>query len=164
MQPTDIYSGLDAKTLREHLSYDCDTGHFHWLKPTARNIKVGSLAGRLMDCGYWQITLNRKGYMAHRLAWLHTYGHWPAKRIDHINRNRSDNRIVNLRDVSSAENSWNAALLASNKSGAPGVIWRECYQRWQASIKRKGKMHFLGNFADFEAAAAARRAAELRDW
>ncbi len=162
MHPVDYMSGLNAAQLREAMSYDPESGLLVWLIRPSKRVHIGDIAGRKMASGYIQIKLFNKYYMAHRLAWLHYYGVWPSQRIDHINRIKTDNRIANLRDVSSSENSWNTGLHPSNKSGAPGVIWRPRFNRWQVSIKRQGKMHFVGNFIELNDAIAARVAAEKR--
>lgn len=94
---------LTAEELRERLDYDPETGVFTWrVKP--RQKKILGYAGHLSKAGYIYISVRKKTYAAHRLAWLHTYGYWPRKEIDHINRVRSDNRIANLREATRAEN------------------------------------------------------------
>ena len=94
---------LTAEKLRERLDYDPETGVFTWrVKPRQKSI-IGH-AGHLSKTGYVYISVQKKSYPAHRLAWLYTYGCWPHKEIDHINRVRSDNRIANLREATRAEN------------------------------------------------------------
>jgi hypothetical protein len=94
---------LTAEELRGQLDYDPLTGVFTWrVKPRRKNI--ADCAGCIAKTGYVYISVQKKTYAAHRLAWLHTYGYWPSKEIDHINRVRSDNRIANLREATRAEN------------------------------------------------------------
>ena len=95
---------ITAEELREQLDYDPETGAFTWrVKPRQKNI--AGHAGRLnKTTGYVYISVRKKSYLAHRLAWLHTYGYWPRKEIDHINRVPNDNRIANLREATRAEN------------------------------------------------------------
>lgn len=94
---------LTQDRLRELLHYDPDTGVFTNIKPRHR-VKVGDIAGSNSGKGYLQIQIDQKRYSAHRLAWLYTYGRFPEEFIDHINGNPSDNRIVNLREVTQREN------------------------------------------------------------
>lgn len=125
---------LDADVVREALSYAPSTGEFHWRRST-RGRRAGSLAGGVNSTGYVQIRLGGKLYKAHRLAWLHHYGSWPARMIDHINRDKSDNRIMNLRDVGRSENSRNRDRLSNNTSGFTGVSQDRRTGKWGAYIR-----------------------------
>lgn len=97
--------------------------------------------------------------MAHRVAWLLGYGDWPAGEVDHINGDRSDNRLTNLRTVSAVENMRNRKRPATNQSGAIGVRWIKSRNKWRADIKVDGVSRFIGHFASFEDAVAARKSA-----
>jgi len=97
--------------------------------------------------GYISISINRNRYLAHRLAWLYENGDWPKQDIDHINGNRSDNRIENLRDVSHQVNCQNKRSIGKqNTSGFLGVNWRKDRQKWRAVISTRRKQKFLGFF------------------
>ena len=98
-------------------------------------------------------------YSGHRLAWLMVYGRWPNEMIDHINGDRSDNRIENLREISAAENHYNLGVPKSNKSGCVGV-YRSKEGNWCAEITKHSKKVHLGTFASLLEAAEARKAAE----
>lgn len=83
--------------------------------------------------------------MAHRLAWLYVHGEWPSKHLDHLNGNRTDNRIENLRQVSVAENAENTRRPhRDNKSGYLGVCKKR--GKWLAVIQIKGKYTRIGLF------------------
>ena len=139
---------LTQKYLRETLHYDPETGVFTWRVPPARNVKNGSVAGCLTSHGYIQIGVKNRLYAAHRLAWLYVYGKWPTNLIDHINGVRSDNRITNLREATSAENQYNILKEKNNTSGVKGVTWSKQHKKWRAQCRVNGKNHRLGLFAD----------------
>lgn len=103
-----------------------------------------------------------KTYRAHRVIWALTFGDWPNGQIDHINGNRSDNRIENLRVVSNAENQRNSKIRSTNTSGAAGVSWNKQRAKWQARITVDCKRMHLGYFDSLDEAKTARIKAELR--
>lgn len=140
---------LTAERLREVLSYNPETGEFHWLKSSNNFVKVGEIAGkRLNSSGYKDIQIDGVHYRAHRLAWLYVYGVWPDGEVDHINCIRTDNRIANLRDVPDRLNSHNRiAPSRNNTSGYLGVTKKKD-GRYQASIRIGGKRIHLGSFSD----------------
>jgi hypothetical protein len=152
---------LQAADLRQLLEYDQNTGHFTSLVGRGP-IRVGQRVGCVNRAGYLQIQIAGTIYYGHRLAWLYVHGEWPAEMIDHINGSRSDNRISNLRDVSSQLNVQNVkSARRDNKSGFLGVSLHSD-GRWQARIKMRGQYKSLGLFASPEAASevylAAKRA------
>lgn len=157
---------FDAEYLRSRLSYDPNTGLFYRRTPWGSQ-PIGSVPGGLSPQGYWQIGVKCRTYPAHRLAWLHVHGVWPPDLIDHINRDRSDNRITNLRLAGRSLNALNADR-AGGASGVVGVCKRSpsniakgCGDRiWRAYITVGGRNRTLGNYATVEEAAAARKAAE----
>jgi hypothetical protein len=135
------------------LSYDPQTGLFTH-KVNGHKRKAGATTGRLDVKGYVRIRLLGYEFKAHRLAWLLTYGVWPNAEIDHINGCPSDNRIMNLRDVSVAENGWNRkGAMRNNKTGVLGVC--EDGDKFHAQIGAKGKRYSLGRFDTVEEAAHA---------
>lgn len=106
--------------MKDRLSYDRETGGFFWRKRSGSQC-AGNKAGTVSADGYVKIKITGKMFMAHRLAWLFTYGDWPRGEIDHINGDRADNRISNLRDVSRSANQRNAKRRRDNTSGITGV-------------------------------------------
>jgi hypothetical protein len=117
--------------------------------------RAGQEAGTFCEDGYRYIRVDRKQYLAHRIIWKLLYGEDPEE-IDHINGNRSDNRITNLRSVSRLENMRNRKRASDNTSGVTGVFWYKARSKWRATISQK----ILGNFNKFEDAVAARKQAE----
>ena len=157
-------SELTAEYLRSILDYNPETGIFTRKVSTSRRVKVGDVAGCQNGGGYLLIRVCSRLHRAHRLAWLHTYGVWPKDQIDHINRNRSDNRISNLREVTNKQNGQNASKRSDNTSGHPGVYWHKRDSKWQAGIMHNQKIIHLGLFATLEEAVSARKAAEKLYW
>lgn len=145
---------LTLAQLRELLHYDPKTGVF--TQKTHRKgsgLTPGQTVGCLSSEGYVYIGLHYRRYRAHRLAWLWTTGNWPEAGIDHINGNRADNRWVNLRPATQAQNGGNARRSSANTTGLKGVSkWGN---RWQAGITQNYKRRHLGLFDTPEAAHAA---------
>jgi len=144
--------------VREALDYVSATGKFYWKIHTGPSV-VGKEAGYVNRRGYRMIHVHGVDYRAGRLAWFLHYGVLPSGVIDHINGNRDDNRIANLRDVSIAENSMNRI---ENRNGhILGTSYRK-KQGWCAAIKRNKKRFHLGFFATQEEAGEAYRIAADR--
>lgn len=141
----------------DRLDYDPETGVFTWLvAPAGRS--VGAIAGGSKSNGYVRIKLDGKMHQAHRLAWntLHPddlIG--PDEEIDHINHDRTDNRGVNLRKVSKAENSKNQSLYKANKYGITGVGFMPEFNLWRARIGVNREL-IERHFRRFEDACAQR--------
>jgi hypothetical protein len=143
---------ITAERLRELLHYDPWTGVFTWRVRTSNYVKVGDVAGCVSVDGYISIKIDGYSYRAHRLAWLYMTGRWPADGIDHINMDRVDNRIANLREATKSQNRMNSYLSANSSSGFKGVTWdkREC--KWRAVLVIGRKQKHLGYFASPERA------------
>lgn len=149
--------------LRQIFQYEPETGKLFWL-PRKDNIswnKVfgGKEAGCLDSKGYIRIRTEGRIWVAHRVIWKLVHGNDPDF-IDHINGNRSDNRLENLRSVSQIENARNTARHRTNTSGHTGVYWLERESRWYAVISANAKRKVLGSFREKDDAIAARKAAE----
>jgi hypothetical protein len=153
-------AGITAERLRELLDYDPETGVFRWRARRGGRAYANAVAGTIA-CrhGYRQILVDLKLFLAHRLAWLYVYGEWPPGCLDHINRQRDDNRIANLRLATMAQNCANARVRCNNTSGFPGV--RKHKQKWTAYIKYNGRQIHLGMFDAPEKAHKAYRAAAV---
>ena len=151
---------ITAERARQVLDYEVKTGIFTWRVHT-RNTKVGQQAGTLKARGYVVISIGRKLTAAHRLAWLFYYGVWPTFGIDHINGNRSDNRICNLRDFPQSYNLQNQRQARKDsKSGFLGVSPNR--SKWAASIHINGVKTHLGTFDSMEEAHLAYLSAKRR--
>jgi hypothetical protein len=102
-----------------------------------------------------EIRVDRRNYLAHRLAWLYVHGCWPSAFIDHINLIPGDNRIVNLREATSGQNRANSRVGANSLSGIKGVTFIAKHNRWRATITAGGRKFYLGTYLAREDAAAA---------
>lgn len=147
--------------LRELLHYDPNTGVFTRLvaKGTA---KVGDVAGGIRKDGYINISVDGSPYLAHRLAWLYVHGVWPPAHTDHIDLDRQNNRIANLREATSSQNIANTRRRQRNTSGVKGVYWSRIRRKWIAQIGYQKRVLNLGGFDNIEEARRARVAAEIR--
>lgn len=152
---------LTQDYLQSILEYNPDTGVFTWRVRRGRNCPAGKVAGRIATGGYRQIGINGRLYLAHRIAWLITHGRWPADQIDHINRVRDDNRLINLREATRTENQRNQSLYKNNTSGLCGVGWYKPTGKWMAHISIDGKLKNLGYFDNLFDAGCARKSAEI---
>jgi hypothetical protein len=166
--------------LRQLLRYEPETGKLFWrerpassFKPAARsaehraanwNAKNAGRPAFTSDNGDGYLTGRVLGnlYRAHRVIWAMHHGAWPSGDVDHINGNRMDNRIANLRDATKSENARNSAKRRDNTSGICGVCWHRHSGKWMVRIKAGGKSVFLGRFANLEDAVKAREMAEKR--
>jgi hypothetical protein len=148
--------------LRAALRYDADTGRFFWFHRRG-NVPAGTETGLCNNGkGYRVIGWCNRIHVAHRMAWAIYYGEWPAQDIDHINGDRADNRICNLRLATRGENMQNAKTPVHNSSGHRGVHWHAGAKKWRAVIWKDKSPHHLGFFDDITDAAEAYRAAKLR--
>lgn len=152
-------SKLTAERLRELLHYDPETGVFTRRVRCGRS-PAGSVAGHNRKSGYAAVSVCNKLYLAHRLAWLYVYGHWPHKDIDHIDGNGLNNRLSNLRECVPGENHQNVAPHKDNISGLLGVTWDKQTGRWRSRIMIERRQVNLGRFDTPEEAHAAYLAAK----
>lgn len=158
--------------LRQSLRYEPDTGKLFWLPRPRSHFKTdksfrswnarypGSEAFTATSHGYKLGSINGANYRAHRVIWCMVYGSDPTEEIDHINGDKADNRLINLRAVTTLENMRNLRRPSDNKSGVIGVNWDTEKEKWHASITVEGRQIFLGYFGDLGLAAAARQGAE----
>lgn len=126
-----------------HFSYDQYTGIVRSAS-NRRNVHIGDIVGSKDRQGYLVTTLFKRPVKLHRLAWLLTYQEWPNGQIDHINGDKSDNRIANLRVVTNSENKQNLTLSVANTSGHLGVSFHKASGKWRSTIKINGKSRHLG--------------------
>jgi HNH endonuclease len=146
---------LTRARLRELLHYDPNTGQFHWRERTARCVRVGSSAGHLPSQGRCRISIDRRVYVAHQLAWFYMTGRWGRPTIDHRDGDAGNNCWTNLRQASRSQNNANRRRPRQNTSGYKGVYLCRESGKWRACIGRNGKKIHLGRFETAQAAHAA---------
>jgi hypothetical protein len=166
---------FDAKYLRECLDYSPETGVFTWRERPREHFKTcgdwkrwnacfaATRAGSHDPRGREKISIGRRLYWAHRLAWLHMTGEWPKHEIDHRDCDKSNNRFANLREATRSENERNKKILSRNTSGVKGVSWHKRDKKWRVTIRDGSEKILVGSFdADRldDAASAYERAAK----
>lgn len=134
----------DAERVRAALDYDPETGRFTRKVPSSR-MKVGDVAGSLHKKGYLTFWVLGRHMRANRVAWLHYYGEWPAGQVDHIDGDRANNAIRNLRVVDNRTNSENRKRANKNNArGLLGVSFHKRTGKFQARIRVDGRLIYLG--------------------
>lgn len=154
--------------LRDLLIYDPETGKLYWKRRPAEmfatprsfglwNTRFASAEAftAIKGSGYKHGKIFSRQYLAHRVIWAIHYGEWPTSQIDHIDNDRLNNRIGNLREATHSENMHNQCNRKTNKSGYKGVNWDSRDKAFRAQISYEGKKIFLGYHSTAEAAHAA---------
>ena len=149
---------LHPEDVKMLLDYDPRSGWLKWRhrqdsNPSFNARFAGKRAGGLGSRGYWTVSLYGQLYLGHRLAWAVSFGEWPSLDIDHINGNRTDNRIVNLRLATRSENGFNQPAQRRNRSGMKGVY--PDGDRWRAKLMAGGRTFRLGSFRTIAEAGQA---------
>ena len=172
---------LTTQVMRELLTYNSETGHLYWRYRGVEYFNESAKRSRKWIADAWNkkhagkqalISDKDNGYksgrvfgrnvLAHRVAWAIQYGEWPEGDIDHINGDKTDNRLRNLRQATRSQNLMNRGAAPSNTSGVKGVCWDKRRGKWSAKIKVGGKTHNLGRFDAIDDAANAYKAASLK--
>jgi hypothetical protein len=172
-QRAPAYKIIPVSVLHDLIDYNPLTGAMVWkprrldMFPNLRaqrwwnSVYAGKDSGSVDNNGYVRVSILGVAVRAHRIAWAMKFGEWPPICIDHINHVRSDNRIANLRCVSTQENLKNRPP-QKNSAGFVGVYWESVCQKWKVGIGHEGKNIYLGVHSCFGRAVKARREAERR--
>lgn len=128
-----------------HQLFEYRDGELYWKK---RNQKK---AGCVNSENYRHIVINNKLYKSHRLIFMMHYGYMPEF-IDHIDNNRLNNKIENLREATKQQNSWNRKINTNNKSGVKGVSWCKLTKKWRVQSRIDKKVKYLGVYETLEEA------------
>lgn len=152
---------ITVERLRELLDYDPATGIFRWRSSRGRGVRAGDIAGTPQNHGYWQLCIDAKIYMAHRIAWFYVHGEWPEIEIDHWDLDKRNNRLDNLRNSTKSQNQANMGPKRKNNiTGMKGVSFDTGRKRWIVGITHENKKIFIGRFdSKTEATAAYAKAA-----
>ena len=132
---------LTQEELKQNLHYDPDTGIFTWIV-NRRRVKSGDTAGYNHPKGYIYINHRKKIYLAHRLCWFYMTGSFPTNQIDHINGIRYDNRFINLREATNAENGANSVVQGKVPYKGVNMVGK----KYRANIRKNYKLIYLGLF------------------
>lgn len=140
---------ITQEFLHEFLQYS--DGSLVWKKTVGRLATKNRIAGTLSDSGYLTICVCGKIYKLHRLIFFYHYGYFP-KIVDHIDGDKINNRIENLREATISENAWNSKIRVTNKSGIKGISWDKKSNKWRASCMVNYKQNNLGCFDSIDEA------------
>jgi len=149
---------LTQEFVKSQLEYLPEQGIFLWKIDTNYGEKQkGKRAGGVdTSTGYERIALAGRQYYTHRLVWLYSYGVFPTGLLDHINQDKLDNRLENLREVGRSGNAMNAKRPRDNTSGEIGICWCSRLNCWRVYASRDKKQYSGGYFNDFDLAKEAR--------
>lgn len=148
---------LSLEIVKELFDYSPDTGLLTW-RVGGSPRKIGKVVGGRLDVhGYRVCCVNYRAYKQHRVVWLWWYGKWPVDQIDHVNGDRSDNRIANLRQATNALNAQNKRTCQTNNTttGLLGACLDRKAGKYKASIGTERKQVWLGYFDTKEEAHEA---------
>ena len=155
---------LTQDYLKSILNYDENIGILSRKIAKTVTVNIGDTVGYLRSDGYLRTSIDGKGYMCHRLAWLYVHGEFPEEYIDHINGNKSDNRICNLREATNKQNQKNRKVQANNKTGYRCVSYHKHNNRYIAAMQIDGKSSYIGSYATpLEASDAYEERAKIQD-
>lgn len=151
---------LRAEQVRQLLDLNVETGELRWTAAASQGRLTQRVAGSAHAGGYRQIKIGKRVHLAHRLVWLIVHGEWPHGQVDHIDGDRSNNALSNLRVVTGAQNKQNIAVTGRKSvSGLVGAVFvpggTRRRDRWESRIKVNGASRHLGHFDTPEAAHAA---------
>lgn len=145
-----------AEKLQECFDYNPETGQLFWKFVESNRVYVGKEAAKISGpYGYKTVTLKGKSYRAHRLIWALVTGEWPKDFIDHIDRDRSNNKFTNLRVCTQKQNNINKTPSKNFSSPYLGVCKPRGRKLWLAQLQQDGRCRFLGYFSSEVDAAKA---------
>lgn len=150
---------MNQETLKEYFEYK--EGELYCKKKYCRKVFVGKKIGNKNKYGYIQTSFKNKRYYLHRMIFLYHHGHLPNC-IDHIDCNKENNKIENLRPSTLQQNNLNMPLSMRNTSGVKGVSWNKDNKNWRITMKINGKSTYLGSYKELDDAKKAVKEARLK--
>lgn len=162
---------LTQDYIKERFSYNQKTGHLSWKNRPEHdfiskkyqsifNARFANKESGSFCNGYLRTQIDKKSYFNHLIIWVYVYGRYPEKNIDHIDGNRANNKIENLREVTKLENAKNQKLYKNNGSGFSGVRFDKSLNKWRVQIGSGKNRKHIGIFEERDAAIRARQKAE----
>lgn len=156
---------FSVEYLKSLLKYDPKSGYFFWKINKSSRARIGRKTGNKNGNGYIILKVDCYRFQAHQIAWLLVKGKWPKKDIDHIDGNRSNNSISNLREATKQQNAWNMKRKngenIKNTSGTKGVYFNKARKKWEVSIG-VGRKIYIGLFSELSDAVLARKKSEKK--
>ena len=170
--------------IKEYFTYEQETGYLIWNKRDLSDFqdnragkswnskyagkRVGGISKSKKDnTSYFKTTVVVNGDIipltVHRIVWFLSYGKWPEGLIDHMDGNGLNNRLDNLRDVTSTNNGRNSKLISTNTTGVSGVNWNKRDEKWFATKSVGGKSGYLKCSKDFFEVVCARKSWEYAE-
>jgi hypothetical protein len=150
------FRNIDADFFRRHFDYDESSGIFRRRTFRGKQLSDTRNTGTFDARGYITLSIEGQNFLAHRVAWAIKNGDISSTiDIDHINGNKSDNRLKNLRIASRSENSCNKPISKQTSSGVKGVCWHKLAGKWYAQLKIKGAYVYRKSFDRLEDAERA---------
>ena len=144
-----------------HQLFEYKNGELYWKVRRGGSAVVGSLAGNTDTHGYRQVKINGIRYLMHRIIFLMHHGYLPEF-IDHIDNNRLNNKIENLREANRSQNACNMKLCKTNTSGSKGVSWDRYRNKWMVRVGINGVDKYFGHYEDIELADLVASEARLK--
>jgi hypothetical protein len=135
----------DLTREQAHSLFEYKDGHLYW-KINISSYFAGELAGSHEAKGYWRVGFQGKSYKAHRIVWV-MHGNEPVPMLDHIDGNRRNNRIENLRAADYRSNVLNSKLQKRNPHGIKGLRWRAQRNSWIGIVRLNSKTYYTKGFA-----------------
>lgn len=146
---------MNKSILDSILDYNSISGNFIWKVKPSKKVSIGDIAGTITNNGYFKIRFLGKEYLAHRLAWLSIYGDFPEGILDHIDQDKLNNSINNLREVSISENGHNTKIYSTNKSGYKNIFWDKTLNKYSVKLCKNNIKYNIGTYHTLEGAKLA---------
>lgn len=149
---------LNQELVKKLFDYKEDetSSYLIWKISNSNRIKIGKIAGPFhKSSGYYRVEIDSKKYYLHRIIFLWHHGFLP-KYVDHIDKNKLNNKISNLRETTSQNNNRNRSQYKNTSSGIKGISWHKSKFKWEAQIRIDNKLYHLGRYDKFEDAVLAR--------